>query len=62
MCSSDLIRTQGLYAEYLYETCSDRARLERNSRVMIEQMGGQSRIALTGNRFEIERIAGVGWL
>ena len=51
------IRTQTRYAEYWYETCSDRARLERNIRSMIDQMPGQSRVALNGNRFEI---AGVG--
>ena len=54
------IRSQTRYIEYWYETCADRARLERNLRMMIEQMPVQSRLALNGNRFEIERIAGVG--
>ena len=50
------IKTQTRYAEYWYETCSDRARLERNLRAMVASMPGQNRIALSGNRFEIERI------
>ena len=54
------IRTQNRHYEYWYETCSDRARLERNIRSMIDQMPGQNRVALSGNRFEIERIAAVG--
>ena len=50
------IRTQTRYAEYWYETCSDRARLERNLRAMVASMPGQNRLALSGNRFEIEQI------
>ena len=42
--------------EYWYETCSDVARLNRNFRMMLEQMGVQGRIAMTANRFDIERI------
>jgi hypothetical protein len=54
------VRTETRYAEYWYETCSDRARLERNLRTMVDQMAGQNRLALSGNRFEIEKIPGVG--
>ncbi|MBZ0148455.1 MAG: hypothetical protein K8F62_13080 [Pseudorhodoplanes sp.] len=54
------VRTQTRLAEYWYETCSDQARLERNLRIMLNQMQGQTRLALTGQRFEIERIAGAG--
>lgn len=51
------VRTQNRYAEYWYESCSDRARLERNIRVLSEQFPGQSRVAFSGSRFEIEKIA-----
>ena len=51
------IRSQTLFSEYWYETCSDRARLERNLRQMAEQFPGQNRVALNGNRFEVEKIA-----
>jgi hypothetical protein len=54
------IKTQTRYAEYWYETCSDRARLERNLRALADMMPGQNRVALNGNRFEIEKIPGVG--
>lgn len=54
------VRTQTRLAEYWYETCSDQARLERNLRVMLNQMQGQNRLAMTGQRFEIERIPGAG--
>lgn len=54
------VKTQTRYAEYWYETCSDRARLERNLRTMVDQLPGQNRLALSGNRFEIEKIPGVG--
>ena len=50
------IKTQTLYSEYWYETCSDRARLERNLRQMAEQFPGQNRVALNGSRFEVEKI------
>lgn len=51
------VRTQNRYAEIWYESCSDRARLERNVRVLTEQFSGQSRVAYSGSRFEIEKIA-----
>jgi hypothetical protein len=54
------IKTQTRHAEYWYETCSDRARLERNLRALVDMMPGPNRIALNGNRFEIEKIPGVG--
>lgn len=52
------VRAQTRMSEYWYETCSDHARLERNLRIMLEQMPGQNRLALSGHRFEIEKIAG----
>jgi hypothetical protein len=52
------VRTMTRYAEYWYETCSDDARLERNLRVMLDQMHGQYRLALTAHQFEIEKIPG----
>ena len=33
------------------------ARLNRNLRLMLDQMGMQGRLAMTGNRFEIDKIA-----
>jgi hypothetical protein len=54
------VRTQTRFVEYWYETCADHARLERNLRVMLDQMPVQTRVALTGNRFELERIPGAG--
>ena len=50
------IRTALGYSEYWYETCSDRARLERNIRLLTEQLAGQNRMAMTGNKIEIQRI------
>lgn len=41
---------------YWYESCSDEARLNRNIRLMIEQMGLQARIAKTGNKFDIDNL------
>jgi hypothetical protein len=52
------VRTMTRYAEYWYETCSDDARLERNLRVMLDQMHGQYRLALTAHQFEIEKLPG----
>jgi hypothetical protein len=54
------VRAETRFSEYWYETCSDQARLERNLRIMLEQMPGQNRLALNGHRFEIERIPGTG--
>ncbi|KAB2875186.1 MAG: hypothetical protein F9K38_14900 [Pseudorhodoplanes sp.] len=54
------VRSQTRMVEYWYETCSDHARLERNLRVMVEQLSGQNRMALSGHRFEVEKIASVG--
>lgn len=50
------VRTMTRYAEYWYETCSDDARLQRNLGIMLDQMHGQYRLALTGHQFEIEKI------
>ena len=54
------VRAQTRLSEYWYETCSDQARLERNLRVMLEQMPGQTRLALSGHRFEIQKIPAAG--
>ena len=51
------LRTMGSVTEYWYETCSDVARINRNLRLMLDQMGIQGRLAMTGNRFEIDKIA-----
>ncbi len=53
------LRTQGRSAEYWYETCSDVARLNRNLRLMVEQMGLTGRISQRGNRFQVDKIAAV---
>jgi hypothetical protein len=50
------VKSQTLYSEYWYETCSDRARLERNFQVLGENLKGQNRVALTGNRIELEHV------
>lgn len=54
------VQTRTRYAEYWYETCSDRAKLERNLRSLADQLAGQNRVELSGNRFEIERVPGAG--
>jgi hypothetical protein len=54
------VRSQTRMTEYWYETCSDHARLERNLRVMLEQLQGQNRLVLSGHRFEVERVATAG--
>jgi hypothetical protein len=41
---------------YWYETCSDTARLNRNLRLMMEQMGVEVRLGMVQNRFEIDKI------
>ncbi len=51
------LRAMGSVTEYWYETCSDVARLNRNLRLMLDQMGIQGRLAMTGNRFEVDKIA-----
>ena len=50
------IRKSPRFSRYWYETCSSRARLERNFRFLTEQLDGENRLALTGNRVLIERI------
>ena len=51
------LRTTAKVTEYWYESCSDVARLNRNLRLMLEQMGVEGRLAMTGNRFQIDKIA-----
>lgn len=51
------VRTTARVTEYWYESCSDVARLNRNLRLMLEQMGVQGRLAMTSNRFQIDKIA-----
>ncbi|MCB1379936.1 MAG: hypothetical protein KDK89_16450 [Alphaproteobacteria bacterium] len=50
------LRTTRRVSEYWYESCADIARLNRNLRLMMDQMGIEGRIAMTGNRFEIDKI------
>jgi hypothetical protein len=50
------IRVQMTSAEYWYETCSDIARLDRNLRLMADQLGVQAQVAMVGNRFTIAKI------
>lgn len=50
------VRATGRVSEYWYESCSDVARLNRNLRLMLEQMGIEGRLAMNGNRFEIDKI------
>lgn len=54
------VRVTMTTADYWYETCSDVARLNRNLRMMAEAMGVQARIAMSGNRFEIQKIGVMG--
>ncbi|WP_323769251.1 hypothetical protein [Antarctobacter sp.] len=54
------VRVTMTTADYWYETCSDVARLNRNLRLMTEAMGIQARIAMAGNRFEIQKIGLMG--
>ncbi|MBY6114784.1 hypothetical protein KUW09_09915 [Mameliella alba] len=54
------VRVTMTSADYWYETCSDVARLNRNLRLMVEAMGIQARIAMAGNRFEIQKIGLMG--
>ncbi len=42
--------------QYWYESCTDVARLNRNIRMMVERMGFQARVAMAGNRFEVDKI------
>ena len=51
------LRTTARVTEYWYESCSDVARLNRNLRLMLDQMGLQGRLAMTSNRFQIDKIA-----
>jgi hypothetical protein len=51
------LRTTARETEYWYESCSDVARLNRNFRLMLDQMGVEGRLSMTGNRFQLEKIA-----
>lgn len=50
------VRSQTLHTEYWYQTCSDRARLERNFQVLGENLKGQNRVSLEGNKIELEHV------
>lgn len=50
------VKSQTLYTEYWYETCSDRARLQRNFETLAENLQGQNRVALEANKIELEHI------
>ncbi|MBU1175869.1 MAG: hypothetical protein KKH72_10755 [Alphaproteobacteria bacterium] len=50
------VRVMATSAEYWYETCSDVARLDRNLRLMTEQLGVQAQISMVGNRFLVAKI------
>lgn len=52
------IRSQSRYTELWYETCSDRARLQRNVQSMVEMFPGTNRVALSANQFEIQHVMG----
>jgi hypothetical protein len=54
------VRVTMTSADYWYETCTDTARLNRNLRMMVEQMGVQARISMVGNRFEVQKIGLIG--
>ena len=54
------IRSRTKYSEYWYETCSDRARLERNVRAMTDQLPGKNRYELSYGQIQIEHIASMG--
>lgn len=53
------MRVMATSAEYWYETCSDVARLNRNLRLMAEQLGVQAQISMVGNRFSIAKIGSI---
>ncbi len=50
------MRSGAAQTDYWYETCSDTARLSNNLRLMSQHLGLTTRIALTGNRIEIDNI------
>ena len=52
------IRSQSRYTELWYETCSDRARLQRNVQSMADMFPGKNRVALAANQFEIQHVMG----
>ena len=53
------VRVNARTAEYWYESCSDKARLNRNLRMMLESMEVKVRLAMNGNRFRITKIGRV---
>lgn len=52
------IRSQSRYTEIWYETCSDRARLQRNAQSMAEMFPGKNRVSLAANQLEIQHVMG----
>ena len=51
------VSSSSRYANYLYESQSDVARLNRNLRQMLEHMGTQGRIVLSGDTLTTQKIA-----
>ncbi|MCC2113451.1 MAG: hypothetical protein KDJ16_15565, partial [Hyphomicrobiales bacterium] len=51
------MRAQMTSTEYWYESCTDSARLNRNLRLMVEQMGLNARIGMVGNKITVDKIA-----
>lgn len=54
------VRVTMTSADYWYETCSDSARLSRNLRMMVDQLGVTAQVSMVGNRFEINKIGVMG--
>ena len=50
------VRAGATQSDYWYETCSDEARLNRNLRLMSEQMGMTVQLSKVGNTFSIDNI------
>ncbi len=51
------VRSGGTFVEYWYETTADSARLERNLGLMLDHLGLRGRVALSGNRITVDKIA-----
>jgi hypothetical protein len=51
------VRSGGTFVEYWYETAADSARLERNLGLMLDHLGLRGRVALSGNKVTVDKIA-----